>query len=107
MTKESTIDKVKIVADAAGDRIDDIEMNIRTFFVSVTDDREGQLAGVAKMIGVDQQMVEESPFAVIGSPAKIIEDLVARREQYGFSYIIIGSDEIEDFAPVVAELAGK
>jgi len=107
MTGESTLEKVQIVAEAAGERIDQIEMNIRTFFVSVTDDRAGQLTAISQMIGVDQQMDEESPFAVIGSPAKIIEDLVARREQYGFSYIIVGSDEIEDFAPVVAELAGK
>ncbi len=107
MTEESTIEKVRIVAEAAGDRINDIEMNIRTFFVSVTDDREAQLDGVAQMIGVDKAMVESSPFAVIGSPAKIVEDLLARREQYGFSYIIVGSGEIEDFAPVVAELAGK
>ncbi|MBG7606196.1 MAG: TIGR03621 family F420-dependent LLM class oxidoreductase [Actinobacteria bacterium] len=107
MTEESTIDKVRIVADAAGDRISDIEMNIRAFFVSVTDDRAEQLAGVAQMIGVEQSMVENSPFALIGSPKKIAEDLVARREQYGFSYIIVGSDDIEDFAPVVAELAGK
>jgi probable F420-dependent oxidoreductase len=107
MTEESTIDKVKIVADAAGDRISDIEMNIRAFFVSVTDDRAGQLTGVAEMIGVEQSMVENSPFALIGSPPKIAEDLLARREQYGFSYIIVGSDDIEDFAPVVAQLAGK
>jgi probable F420-dependent oxidoreductase len=107
MTEESTIDKVKIVADAAGDRISEIEMNIRAFFVSVTDDRAGQLTGVAEMIGVEQSMVENSPFALIGSPPKIAEDLLARREQYGFSYIIVGSDDIEDFAPVIAELAGK
>jgi probable F420-dependent oxidoreductase len=107
MTEESTIDKVKIVADAAGDRISEIEMNIRAFFVSVTDDRAGQLTGVAEMIGVEQSMVENSPFALIGSPPKIAEDLLARREQYGFSYIIVGSDDIEDFAPVVAQLAGK
>jgi probable F420-dependent oxidoreductase len=107
MTEESTIDKVKIVADAVGDRIGDIEMNIRTFFVSVTDDRAGQLAGITQMIGVEQSMVENSPFALIGSPQKITEDLLARRAQYGFSYIIVGSDDIEDFAPVVAELAGK
>jgi probable F420-dependent oxidoreductase len=107
MTEEVIVDKVKIVADAAGDRIHDIEMNIRAFFVSVTDDRAGQLAGVAQMIGVEQSMVGNSPFALIGSPKKIAEDLVARRERYGFSYIIIASGEIEDFAPVVAELAGK
>ena len=107
MTAESTLEKVQIVADAAGDRLDHIEINIRIFFVSVTDDREGQVTAISQMIGVDTKMVETSPFALIGSPSKIIEDLLARREEYGFSYVIIGSGEIEDFAPVVAELAGK
>jgi len=107
MTEKATLDKVKIVADAAGDRIGDIEMNIRTFFVSVTDDRAGELSGVAQMIGIDEPLVDTSPFALIGSTQKIVEDLLARREQYGFSYITIGSSEFEDFAPVVADLAGK
>ena len=107
MTEKATLDKVKIVADAAGDRIGDIEMNIRTFFVSVTDDRAGELSGVAQMIGIDEPLVDTSPFALIGSTQKIVEDLLARREQYGFSYITIGSGEFEDFAPVVADLAGK
>ena len=107
MTEKATLDKVKIVADAAGDRIGDIEMNIRTFFVSVTDDRAGELSGVAQMIGIDEPLVDTSPFALIGSTQKIVEDLLARREQYGFSYITIGSSEFEDFAPVVANLAGK
>ncbi len=106
MTNDAVADKVDIVAAAAGDRIDHIEMNIRTFFVSVTDDRAGQLAATAQMIAVDEAMIAESPFALIGSPAKIAEDLVARRERYGFSYVIVGAEDIESFAPVVAELAG-
>ena len=36
-----------------------------------------------------------------------IQDILARREQYGFSYVIVGADEIDDFAPVVAKLAGS
>jgi len=107
MTAEAVTDKVAIVAEAAGDRLDHIEMNIRTFFVSVTDDRDGQLDAVAGMIGVDRSMVAESPFAVIGSPSKIVEDLLDRRERYGFSYIIVGGGDIDAFAPVVAQLAGR
>ena len=109
MTGEVITEKVAIVADAAeaAGRLDHIEMNIRAFFVSVTDDRAGQVAGMAGLIGVDEQMIENSPFALIGSTAKIAEDIVARREQYGFSYVIVGPDELEAFAPVVAQLAGK
>ena len=109
MTGEVITEKVAIVAAAAeqAGRLDHIEMNIRAFFVSVTDDRAGQVSGMAQLIGVEEQMIENSPFALIGSPAKIAEDIVARREQYGFSYVIVGPDEIESFAPVVAQLNGK
>jgi hypothetical protein len=82
-------------------------MNIRTFFVSVTDDRAGRVSAMAGMIGVDDEMITASPFALIGTPGQIVDDLLQRREQYGFSYVIVGAEDIESFAPVVAELAGK
>ncbi|MDG1187026.1 MAG: TIGR03621 family F420-dependent LLM class oxidoreductase [Ilumatobacter sp.] len=109
MTGEVITDKVALVADVAeaAGRLEHIEMNIRTFFVSVTDDRAGQVAGMAQMIGVEESMIEESPFALIGSPDHMIETIQARREQYGFSYVIVGPDELEAFAPVVAALAGQ
>ena len=106
MTAEAVAAKVEIVADEAGDRLADIEMNIRTFFNAVTDDRAGRVERIARALSVDEAMLEASPFALIGSPARIIEDLLALRTDYGFSYVIIGAGEIDSFAPVVAELAG-
>ncbi len=58
------------------------------------------------MISVDDSMVEESPFSLIGSVSSITEDLIRRREQLGFSYMVVGPNDIETFAPVVAALAG-
>ena len=97
-----------IVADAAraAGRLDAIEMNVRTFFVSVTDDRDRQIEAMAGMIGVDGRMIRESPFALIGSVDQIVDDLIARREEFGFSYVIVGGDEADSFAPVVDRLAG-
>jgi len=108
MTRDAVAEKVDVVATAAqaAGRIDDIEMNIRTFFVSVTDDRDAQVEAMAGMIGVESQMIRQSPFALIGTPGQIIDDLRARREEFGFSYVIVGGAEADDFAPVVAELAG-
>ena len=57
-------------------------------------------------VQVDPSMVVESPFALIGTPAQMVEDLLRRRERWGFSYVIVGADDVEPFAPVVAELAG-
>ena len=107
MTAAAVEEKVDIVRAAAGTRLADIEMNIRAFFVKVTDDAAGTMSGVAQMIGVDPAMVAETPFALIGPTSKLVEDLIARRERWGFSYIIVGAEDVETFAPVVAALNGK
>jgi probable F420-dependent oxidoreductase len=106
MTRETVENRVALVRDVAGDRAGDIELNIRAFMVRVTDDAAGQVAGIAGFLEVPDSMVAESPFALIGTPAAIIETLQQRREQLGFSYVIVGGEDVAAFAPVVAALAG-
>jgi len=107
MTAEAVDQKVDIVAEAGSHRLNEIEMNVRAFFVNVTNDRSTAISDMAGFIRVPEEMVMNTPFALIGSPANIIEDLLARRERWGFSYIIVGAQDIESFAPVVAALRGK
>ena len=107
MTAEATDEKVDIVRVAAGDRLGHIEMNIRAFLVSVTEDVNAALKGIAAFTGSPTSVIAESPFALVGPPSKLAEDLIARRERWGFSYVIVGPDEAEAFAPVVAALAGS
>ncbi len=106
MTHEAVAERIAVVRDVAGARFDDIEMNIRAFFVRVTDDRATVLANVARILSVDEDMIAASPFALIGTVDAIVEDLVRRREELGFSYVIVGGDDIDAFAPVVARLTG-
>jgi probable F420-dependent oxidoreductase len=106
MTAQAVDEKVAIVTAEAGNRMTDIEMNIRVFMTSITDDREATVAGISSMLSVDHEMIAQSPFALIGSIDHIVETLLARRERWGFSYIIIGEENIEDFSPVVARLSG-
>jgi len=106
MTADAVDEKVGIVHAAAGERLPAIEMNVRAFMVNVTDDHAGAIGFLAGALSVETSMIEETPFALIGSPAKLIEDLIARRERWGFSYIIVGAEDVESFAPVVAALAG-
>ena len=107
MTAEAVDDKVDIVRSAVTDRLAHIEMNIRAYMVNVTDDAPGSIERFAKTMGVETKMMAETPFALIGPPAKLIEDLLARRERWGFSYIIVGGADVDSFAPVVAALRGK
>lgn len=107
MSADAVDDKVAIVRAAAGERFDQIEMNVRAFMVRVTDQRVDALVGLAAAVATPRELLEESPFVLIGSPAQITEDLLSRRERWGFSYVIVGPDEVELFAPVVAALRGR
>jgi probable F420-dependent oxidoreductase len=107
MTAEVVDEKVALVHAAAGDRLADIEMNVRVFMVQVNDDPAGTIEFLAKALDVEERMIETTPFALVGPPSKMIDELLERRERWGFSYIIVGADDVESFAPVVAALAGR
>ena len=48
----------------------------------------------------------ESGAALVGSETEVIEQLQRRRERWGLSYVIVGDENIDEFAPVVAKLTG-
>jgi probable F420-dependent oxidoreductase len=106
MTGAAVTEKVGWVREAAGDRLANIELNIRTFFVKVTDDRLHAADQVGGFVGWPGEEVLQSPFAIIGTTKQIADDLRERRDRLGFSYIVVGQGDIDDVAPVVAELAG-
>jgi probable F420-dependent oxidoreductase len=104
MTAAAVDEKVAWVREAAGDR--DIELNVRAFMVSVTRDRKGDAESIAALVGLSAQELLASPFALVGTPSQLADDLRERRERWGFSYVIVGANDVDAFAPVVAELAG-
>ena len=108
MTSAAVDDKVKIVHDAAtaAGRLDQIEMNIRAFMVFITENVPQALDTLSQFTGAPTDVIAESPFALVGPPEKLIDELRERRERWGFSYVIVGENDVEPFAPVVAALAG-
>jgi probable F420-dependent oxidoreductase len=104
---EATDEKIAWVRDAAGERLDSIELGFTVFFASVTDDRESMAAALAPSMGFETRNVLEMPHFLIGTLDQIEEDLKARRERYGFSDVIVPGDAADSLAPIVERLAGK
>lgn len=102
MTKQ----KVEWVREGAGDRFDDIELQIRYFVCAVTDDARGLADAMAPGMGLSSDEALESGVALVGTIDEICDTLVARREEWGVSYVVVGDEHIDAFAPVVARLAG-
>jgi hypothetical protein len=106
-TAEATDRKLAWVRDAAGDRFDDIELNCLVLATLVTDDQAGTAEMMGQMFGLDAAGALEVPHALIGSIDQIADQIQARRDRWGFSYLVIqGADAMESLAPVVARLAG-
>ena len=103
---EATDEKLAWVRKAAGDRFDDLELNMLIFAAVLTDDRTGTIEAMAPMFGLAPDDVGDHPHAWVGTVEQICEDLQRRRERWGVSYLVVQSDAMEPMAPVVAELAG-
>jgi probable F420-dependent oxidoreductase len=102
MTKQ----KIEWVREGAGSRFDDLELQIRYFMTAVTDDRHGLAEALAGGFGLTADEALESGIACVGTIDEICDLLQARREEWGVSYVVVGDDQFEAFAPVVERLAG-
>jgi probable F420-dependent oxidoreductase len=98
--------KLGWIREAAGDRFEQLELQVRIHLALVTDDREAMVAELAPAFGLTHEDAVATPHALIGSVDEICDQLVERRERWGISYIGLSGDQLDPFAPVVARLAG-
>lgn len=106
-TPERTQEKIEWVRDAAGDRFDDLVLEIGAYFTYVMDDPKPMAEGMGSIFGLTPEEMMAHPHALMGGVDAIVDELQRRRELYGLSYFTVGDDQLEAFAPVVAKLAGK
>jgi probable F420-dependent oxidoreductase len=102
----ATRQKIDWAREGAGARFDDIELQIRYFMTAITDDARGLAEALASGFGVTPDDALESGTVLVGTVDEICATLVQRREEWGVSYVVVGDDLFEAFAPVVARLAG-
>ncbi len=106
-SEEETKRKVGWVREGAGDRFDELELEIGAYFTFVMDDPGPLLKGMAGSFGYSEEEMRKHPHALFGSVDTICEELERRRDLFGISYVTVGDSAMEAFAPVVARLSGK
>jgi hypothetical protein len=86
-----------------------VELNLLVATVIITQDQiqaaEHSIRDNERVEMTAAQLVA-SPYALIGSVEQLVERLLYLREQFGITYLVVGSECMETFAPVVARLAG-
>jgi probable F420-dependent oxidoreductase len=106
MTGAATDEKIARLREAAGSRFDDLEIQSFVGFTNFTDDRAALAEMMAGAFGVSPDEALETPVVLAGTLEQMIDDVQARRERWLMSYVVVGVDVMEQFAPAVAKLAG-
>jgi alkanesulfonate monooxygenase SsuD/methylene tetrahydromethanopterin reductase-like flavin-dependent oxidoreductase (luciferase family) len=90
--------------DDAGDRFDAIELSALVQIAHVGSGSEAVAAESAERLGTDIDVVEHTPFALIGSLDRVVDKLQTLRDRLGVNHFVVRDPD--GFAPVVEALAG-
>jgi probable F420-dependent oxidoreductase len=106
-TEGGVVERVGWVRDAAGERFEELELQVGLFGVGVGPKAKQAIADMAARTGQSESEVARSPYGLFGSIDEICERLVERRERFGVSYIAIPDLWMDDLAPVVARVGAS
>ena len=98
-TPAATDAKLDWIRAAAGDRFDDLELNVLLFAAMVGPDRQSNAEAIAALFDIPVDDALASPHLCFGSVEEICDDLEARRERWGISYVTFPGDALEAAAP--------
>lgn len=107
MTPGELDERVGRYRELAAGRTEPAELNLLLQTVALTDDPEsaiGPLLERQPQLTAEQAL--ELPVVLAGPRKRLVEQVRARRERYGFSYLTVLEPYMEEFAPVIAELRG-
>ena len=105
-TAAETHKKIAWIKAGAGDRFDELEIEVGAYFTFVMDDAKPVLENFAGMFGLSTEEMAQHPHALFGDVDSICDELNRRREAFGISYVTVGDSAMEAFAPIVERLTG-
>jgi alkanesulfonate monooxygenase SsuD/methylene tetrahydromethanopterin reductase-like flavin-dependent oxidoreductase (luciferase family) len=104
--QEHALARIDAVRSAAGDRLNDLDIESSAFFTIVTDDVRAAAERLGKALRTPPAELLDHPNVLIGSIDQIVTRLQERRGTYGVNYVTVQQSDMQAFAPVVKELAG-
>jgi probable F420-dependent oxidoreductase len=98
-------DRIAFVREAAGDRFDELELNISVTAMPVDDSGVPDLTIPRRFLPefTDEQILS-TPAVLSGSTSEIADTIRGYRDNYGVTYITVQQPQAEPFAKVIAEL---
>jgi alkanesulfonate monooxygenase SsuD/methylene tetrahydromethanopterin reductase-like flavin-dependent oxidoreductase (luciferase family) len=98
--------KLTVLRSAAGDRFGQLELSALAIFSITTRRRASTEDLIAQRgwSGIEAETLWEMPTIYIGSVTQIREDLHARRDRFGLSYLVTPDRDLPVLAQIIAGL---
>lgn len=106
-TEKATEAKVAIVREAAGDRFEQIEINLWVSSAGLVGSGNSLLGSATAAMAKAATSVYGSPYVLYGTLNGVRDQLLRRRDKLGISYYAFPGRSMEAMAPLVEALAGK
>ncbi|MGZ6268038.1 MAG: TIGR03621 family F420-dependent LLM class oxidoreductase [Candidatus Limnocylindrales bacterium] len=106
-TEKATAEKVAVVKEAAGDRFEDLELNVWVSHAGLAGSGNSLRGSALAATAGAATAVYGSPYVLYGTLGAVRDRLLRRRDALGISYYTIPSRSMESMAPLVEALAGK
>jgi probable F420-dependent oxidoreductase len=103
-SKSAFARKIELLRAAAGERFDDIELNMLIQAVEIADDERAAAEKLAAEWEEPVDPILDMPFVLLGPVPAIVDKVLRLRDELGFSYLTLFEKDFERFAPVLAEL---
>ncbi|MGH2549607.1 MAG: LLM class F420-dependent oxidoreductase, partial [Thermomicrobiales bacterium] len=98
--------KIEYIKSEAGARFAEIELNVLTQAMIVTESRSDEIGSLSREWNIAPDDLSDSPQILVGSVAEIAEHLLDVRANLGITYFVIFGQYMEAFAPVLDLLKG-
>jgi hypothetical protein len=95
------------IREAAGERFQRLELNLFILDMALKDWREVGVDRLVQRFALSHEQIMKIPHLLVGTVDHIVERLQEVRVQYGISYPVIFDEHMEQFAPIVAQLANR
>jgi probable F420-dependent oxidoreductase len=100
-------EQVAWIRSQAGERADRLELQALVQAVVPADDPGAAAEDLrARLPSLSVAELLDTPYVLVGTTSRLVEQLQANRERWGISHITIRPAAVAAFAPVVAALAG-
>lgn len=96
--------RIEFTRSAAGDRFDELELNLFVFSVAVTTGDPDLTVARQVLGGMSDEQIRALPGVLIGSAGQVADTLLRYRDKYGLTYFGVLEPHMTEFAKVIDRL---